>query len=158
MALVEFVIPPDQASYSVTDGKEVVSTQLDGGAARYRRDILGATSRVAVQWTCGPSAYKYIRSFYRGVTVSGSKAFNIGLILDEPEITTHKVYFIPGSMVLRQQQGLTYIVGAELEVHPAEVSANALEYVTMYNIFGDNWRYDEERFNTLVNFDWPGAL
>ena len=110
MALVELIIPPDQASYSVTDGKEVVATQLDGGAARYRRDILGATSRVAVQWTIGPDSYRYLRSFYRAVTVGGSNPFNIGLLLDEPEITWHtanskvsalKVGYVDAIIVLR---------------------------------------------------------
>jgi len=158
MALVELIIPPDQASYSVTDGKEVIATQLDGGAARYRRDVLGATSRVAVQWSVGPEKYRYLRSFYRAVAVSGSVPFNIGLLLDEAEITKHKAYFIPGSMALRQQMGLTYIIGAELEVYPAEVSPYAADYVFVYNEFGETFAYNEDILDMIVNTNWPEVL
>lgn len=158
MELVKFVLPPDQASYSVVDGTEVIGSKLDGGASRYRRDILNSTSRVTVQWTIGPDEYKYVRAFYKAVTVSGSLPFEIELILDEPELTTHKAYFVPGSMALRQQQGLTYFVSAELEVYPAEISEYAADYVYMYNAFGRDWKRYEDVLHNVVNVLWPEVL
>ena len=157
MALSKFIIPPDQASYAVTDGKEVVYTQLDGGAGRFRRDILGATSRVVVQWTCNREKYKYVRSFYRGVTVSGSLPFEIDLYLDDPfELTTHKAYFVPETMKLASQQGLQFVVTAELEVYSAEDEDGGY-YALFYNEFGEDnskWQLIVD-FDTLINVDIP---
>lgn len=163
MALTKFIYPPENSAYSVADGKEVVSTQLDGGAARYRRDIIGATSTVGVSWIFGPDEYKYLRSFYRAVTLKGSKPFRIDLILDEPELTEHKAYFIPGSMQLTAQKGLTYWASAQLEVYPAEIDyAAESAFVALFSEYGKDWEslfpIFENGFNTVINIDVPGRL
>lgn len=158
MSLIKLMLPPDQTSYTVTDGAEVVSVDLDGGAARYRRDILGATSRVAVQWTAGVDEYKYLRGFYRGITISGSLPFEIDLIVDANELTTHKAYFIPKSFALRQQQGLTYIVGAELEIYPADITDSLSAFVLLYNEFGKTWAQYENIINEMMNVTIPEDL
>lgn len=157
MAIQKFVIPPDNSQYSVTDGKEVVSTQLDGGAARYRSDIIGATSTVNVSWILNETGYKYLRSFYRGITGKGAAPFLIDLILDEFELTEHKSYFIPGSLQLTQQKGLTYWVSAQLEVYPNEdTDKGAFAY--LYNAMGPDWQKYEDKLNTIVNYRWPEVL
>jgi len=163
MALTKFIYPPENSAYSVTDGKEVVATQLDGGASRYRRDILGATSTVNVSWILGPNEYKYVRSFFRALTLKGSKPFLIDLILDEPTLTEHKVYFIPGSMQLTAQKGLTYWVSSQLEVVPAEIDYDAeAAFAALFAEYGETWETEfpifEDQFNILVNVDLPGIL
>ncbi len=141
MNLSKFVLPPDNSAYSVADGKEVVTTQLDGGAARYRRDILGATSTVNCSWILGTEEYKYLRSFYRALTLKGSKPFLIDLILDEPTLTEHKAYFIPGSVQLTGQKGLTYWVTAQLEVYPAEIDYEAeAAFAALFGEYGEAWQ------------------
>jgi hypothetical protein len=157
MAMQKFVIPPDNSQYSATDGKEVVATQLDGGAARYRRDIIGATSTVNVAWILDTIDYKYLRSFYRGLTGKGASPFLIDLILDEAELTEHKVYFVPGSMQLTGQKGLTYWVSAQLEVYPNEDTDNG-NAALMYNAMGKNWQKFEDKLNDIVNHIWPQVL
>lgn len=157
MAMQKFVIPPDNSQYSATDGKEVVGTQLDGGAARYRRDIIGATSTVNVAWILGTNDYKYLRSFYRGITGKGATPFLINLILDEFELTEHKAYFVPGSLQLTQQKGLTYWVSAQLEVYPNEDTDNG-SFAYMYNAMGPDWQKFEDKLNVIVNEDWPQVL
>lgn len=157
MTMTKFIIPPDNSAYSVTDGKEVVATQLDGGAARYRRDIIGATSTVNVSWILNESGYKYLRSFYRGITGKGAMPFLIDLILDEFELTEHKVYFIPGSMQLTAQKGLTYWASAQLEVYPNEDTDNG-DFVYIYNEFGEGWKSWLDKLQVIVNNDWPQVL
>jgi len=163
MSISKFIIPPDNSSYAVSDGKEVVSTKLDGGASRYRRDILGATSTVDVVWILGPDEYKYLRSFYRALCVSGSRPFLIDLILDEPTLTEHKAYFIPASVRLTGQKGLTYWVSAQLEVYPAEMDMQAeADFATIYSYWGPNWQttfpvFDDE-LNTLMNIEIPNDI
>lgn len=153
--LIELVIPPDQAGYAVTDGSEVVSAQLDGGASRRRKDIIGATSTVNVSWTCNPAKYKYLRAFYKGVAEGGATPFNIGLLLDEPEITKHKAHFVPGSMSLQSQTGQTYVVAAQLEVYPLPVDPNALDFVTVYGELGEDSAF---LLNRIINVDYPSWL
>lgn len=157
MAMQKFVIPPDNSQYSVNDGKEVVATELDGGAARYRRDVIGATSTVDVAWILDTIDYKYLRSFYRGLTGKGALPFLIDLILDEAELTEHKVYFVPGSMQLTGQKGLTYWVSAQLEVYPNEDTDNG-NAALMYNAMGKNWQKFEDKLNDIVNHIWPEVL
>jgi hypothetical protein len=163
MAISKFIIPPDNSSYSVTDGSQVIATQLDGGAARYRRDILGATSKVGVSWTLGPEEYKYLRSFYRALCVSGSRPFLIDLILDDPVLTEHKAYFVPNSMQLTGQKGLTYFVACQLEVYPAEMDLEAeADFAAIYSYWGKDWKnkfpaFDDE-LNTLINIEIPNDI
>lgn len=159
MATTKFIIPPDNSAYSVTDGKEIVATQLDGGAARYRQDIIGATSTVNVSWILGRNEYKYLRSFYRGITGKGATPFLIDLILDDFELTEHKVYFIPGSMQLTGQKGLTHWVSAQLEVYPNEDTDKG-NFAYIYNEFGsiEVFIYAEDKLNTIVNINWPQVL
>lgn len=152
-------ILPDSASYSVTDGKEVIATQLDGGAARYRRDILGATSRVTCQWTVGQDVYRYLRAFYRSATTNGATPFLIDLILDDPTLTEHKAYFIPGTMQLRETVGHKYVLYAELEVIPDLPDAafdDAL--IFLYEEYGIETVDTIERLMQLVTVDLPGAF
>lgn len=158
MDMMKFTIAPDNSSYSVTDGTEVASTKLDGGAARYRRDILGATSTVDVSWVLDREGFMYSRAFYRGVTASGSLPFLIDLILDDFELTEHKAYFVPGSMKTTGQKGLTYWVSAQLEVYPAELSGYETDLVATYNEFGTFTPAAFDRLDVIINIDWPGAL
>lgn len=163
MALTKLNLPPDQSAYSVTDGNEVTSTKLDGGASRFRKDVLGATSTVIVQWSIGPENYKYLRSFYRALTLKGARPFSIDLYLDESFLTEHKAYFIPGSMRLQSQQGLKFVVAAQLEVYPAEINEEAeLYFAVLYGELGSDWETEfsviEDDFNTIINVNFPGYL
>lgn len=161
--LTKLILPPNNSSYSVTDGKEVVSVALDGGAGRYRRDIIGASSAVSVQWVCDRGEYEYLRAFYRSLLGKGALPFLIDLILDDPLPVEHKAYFVPGSMVLTGQRGLSYYVSAQLEVEPAEVDDVAeADFAAIYSIFGSNWQTVfpplEDDFNEIINIQLPADI
>jgi len=159
MALSKLTIAPTKEGYGVTDGTEVIAVQLDGGASRYRRDVLGATSRVTVQWSVGPDVYRYLRAFYRTATNNGATPFLIDLLMDEPSLTEHQAHFVPGSMRLTGVQGLTYTVNAELEVSPDlpdEDYDTAL--VMLYGEYGLQAPYFINQLEQLANVDLPGAL
>lgn len=157
MEMVKFVIPPDNSQYTVADGKEVIATQLDGGAARYRQDIIGATSTVTVTWILGRDEYLYLRSFYRGITGKGAVPFLIDLILDDYELTEHKAYFIPGTMQLTQQKGLTHWVSAQLEVMPNE-DIDKGSFAHIYNALGSGWKLWLDLLDVVVNEKLPESL
>lgn len=152
----KFTIPPDKASYTMKDGQEVLSVQLQGGAARYRRDIANPTARVTANWTMGMDGYLYIRSFFRAAIDNGASPFLMDLILDLPTLTEHKCYFVPNTLTLNSQSGLTYSVSVDLEVYPQnDPIPFAQDYVDVYNEFGNTFRYYEDVLDMLMNTAWP---
>lgn len=117
MATYTMAITPNVKSYEILDGDEVLSVRLAGGASRFRKDQLGAVAQATVSWTVGSTDFRYLRAFY-GVHGRRAQPFNIALILDEPVLTTHEAYFVPGTFKLASQEGQTYTVTAVLEVIP----------------------------------------
>jgi hypothetical protein len=109
--------PPDQANYSLTDGTDVVSTEVDGGPARQRRDILNPRARVTASWTVDATGYQYLRAFYRTL-LNGALVFQVDLILESDQPTTHDAYFVPGTFALQSKEGGIYHLIADLEVVP----------------------------------------
>lgn len=162
MALTKLALAPDNSSYSVTDGKEVVSVALDGGAGRYRHDILGASSFVSVQWVCDRTEYRYLRTFYSALVDKGATPFLIDLILDDPLPVEHKAYFVPGSMTLTGQKGLSYYVSAQLEVEPVGVSEDDISFALLFGELGSNWESEfpvlENEFDNIINVQIPADL
>lgn len=159
MALTKFIYPPESSGYTTEDPAEVITTKLDGGASRYRRDKIGSTSRVSVRWVFDPIQYRYFRAFYHSFLGRGSEPFLIDLVLDYAEPTEHKSYFVPGTVRLAEQKGHYYGVTAELEAYPTEVDTEVeIDYVYLINEFGDSWPYGEDQLNIIVNTMWPEVL
>lgn len=159
MALTKFIYPPESSGYSTEDPAEVISIKLDGGAPRYRRDKTGSTYKVSVRWVFDQVQYRYFRAFFNVFINRGADPFLIDLILDYAEPTEHKAYFVPGTIRLTEQRGHYYGVTAELDAYPNELDEELeTDFVYMVNEFGDNWQYDEDVLNTIVNLDWPVAL
>ncbi len=150
MTLKKFIIPPEQASYSVTDGEEVARIELDGGKGKYRTDILNSSSLVNVTWLFTPAQYEYFRAFYKGsAAASGATPFLIDLILDEAlTLTEHTAYFIPKKVKLKKVQGMSYSVSAQLEAIPTVYSDGYFDWiVTMYETYGE----DQQGIITMLN-------
>lgn len=153
------ILPPDQASYAVTDGKGTIRVDLDGGKGRYRADKLDPTSTVDVQWTVGREQFEYLRSFFIVMQHNAAEPFKIELIIDSPDLTEHDAYVIPGSVKLNSQAGLSYTVAAQLEIVPLTDNYDYQEgIVAMWSEFGQYWEPYEDQLQKLINMDWPGAL
>lgn len=148
----KLVLPPNQASYSVTDGVEVIRTELSGGRSRYRKDILGSTSQVNVSWTVNSRQFDYLRAFYKTVTYEGSRWFKIDLILDEPYPVEHEAMFIPGSISLSEQKYGLSTMTAQLDVIPIarDYSTDSLYIATVEEFGLDEWEFNVDLFHQLV--------
>jgi len=181
MTLLKFAIPPDNNGYSFTDGEEVLSVALQGGASKYRLDILNANIRLNVQWTLDRNQYNYIRAFYKSVLISGSLPFLLDLYVDNPfELTEHECYIIPKTFGLKSQKGLSFVVGCSLEVKPVAMTSENLNTGLVYGLFQEfsedyclsfdditNVQLDEDLNNTdeamtsniseLTRTDWQGG-
>lgn len=129
MSNLKIKIPPDQESYSRTVTSSVLSAQLEGGAARYRQDLVGANTRIAVQWTTDSAGLQYLNAFY---LLTGAKGlpFDVDLVFENATMTTYAAHFVPGSWVSPASvQGATYRVKAEIEVYsapPTDASLTAI--------------------------------
>lgn len=161
----KFIYPPQQANYAVQDGQETISVQLEGGAGRYRKDILNSTSRVNVSWLFTAVGYEYFRAFYREQTAAntGAQPFLIDLLLDEAlALTEHTAYLIPGSVTLAGTKGLSYVVQAQLEVIPKTYADGYFEAIIfLVEEFGDQAVEESDALfdalTKLITVDMPGT-
>lgn len=152
---MKFNIPPDQNGYSVQDPDDVLSVKLDGGLSRTRKIIDNATSLVTVTWTLEVTDYEYLRNFY---LVNKALPFEIDLLLDTYVLTEHTCKFVPNTMKLTNQSGLTFVCSATLEVKPLVFDLAYIESQLM--IVGE---YGSEaaaieiinQLNQLANVDFP---
>lgn len=112
-------LAPDAEGYSSSDGEESLVTALDGGAGRYRQDKVGASKTVTAKWTMNAWEYEYWRAFYRTATGNGALPFLCDMLSEDGKgPAEHVCNFIPGSVSLPAQMGLTYVQQAQLEVRP----------------------------------------
>jgi hypothetical protein len=118
MTLPVLNLKPQSAGYAVDFGNQVLATKLDGGASRYKQDILGAAHIVDVTWLCTPQAYNYLMAFWRTAISNGLFPFQLDMMLDTASFITYQCRFIPGTLKLMGITGITYTVKAQLEVVP----------------------------------------
>lgn len=113
---------PNSEDYSQEEGAEVLRVELDGGAGRYRRDKVGASRRVNVSWTMNPVQYQYWRAFWHSATKRGALPFYCDLVGEDGAGPVQYICnFVPGSVTMPSQVGLTYTQAATLEVRPNAV-------------------------------------
>jgi hypothetical protein len=129
--MLKLLLKPDQNSYQVKEDKTVVSTQLDGGASRVRRDLLNAAMEVECQFTLSPYEYQYFRAFYNQVN-KGSDPFLIDLLVDSHELVEYVAIFKPGSWRLSKVRGLSFEVKIQLEVIPEDEGNNYANIVANF--------------------------
>jgi hypothetical protein len=116
--MAKFLIPPNSSSYGHQQNAESLYAELDGGAPKVRRDIIGAAFNLNVTWLLDQEQYTYARAFYRTATNHGSEPFLIDLILESAALEEYEALFVPGSWQLTEQSGHAYTVSAQLWVTP----------------------------------------
>jgi hypothetical protein len=129
MPLPKLHLTVDRDGYSYTFGPTSISAQLDGGATKTRADLFGTTTNISVKWNCNIDDYNYIMAFYRTATKNGSLPFLCDLVLDGADVDEYTVKFVQGTFKLAQQQGLLYVMQAQLEVYsnnPSESDDNTI--------------------------------
>lgn len=115
---MKLLLQPERNGYSVTFATEAIDVQLEGGLSRTRQDILHGAHKISVNFICNPEEYTYLMAFYRSISGRGSQAFEIDLFVEEAGIQECSAKFVPGSVSLAEQSGLSYTVNAQLEVVP----------------------------------------
>ncbi len=144
---------PDQSSYSDTPANETLTVNLQGGASRYRKDVLSSTSVVSARWTLSLVGYTYLKKFYNSVSKKASVPFLIDLIIDDGDLTEHTVHFVPGSFRLVSVKGHSRTITAQLEVEPVETDeATDLAYLDMVDAYGEKFGDIFNPLETIGNF------
>jgi hypothetical protein len=147
--------PPEQATYVYGSTKDVVSTELDGGYSRTRRDIVGSASTISVTWNFDLEDYQYFRSFYNSACGRGAYPFLIDLLLDQPYLEEYVAKFVANSVETSEPFGLSRVVSAKLEVIPNEdLEADAITLL-LYQLSPSPF-FNE--LSNLSNLDWPPDL
>ncbi len=119
MATPYLHIPPDQRGYSISLANGSVSTQVEGGRNRYRRDFLGSSSIARVSWTVGNVERDFIVGFLEDLTSSGSVPFEIDLYAAASAgspLQRYSVNLVPDTFSERSTSGLSHVLTANLEV------------------------------------------
>lgn len=148
MTLPKLLLVPDSDGYQSTDGNSSIYVALAGGAGRSRLDKIGAAKMVSCTWTLNRFQYQYWRAFYRTATKEASLSFLCDLLSEDGTgPVEHQCRFIPGSVTLPRQQGLTYVQQAQLEVLPLPTNTELdNEIISVYNLLEDS---AEDWFNAL---------
>ena len=152
---------PETSSYAVQDSaSEFLRVQLDGGAGRYRKDILNATRVIDCQWTLGPSDYDAFISFYRGFCAYPSP-FLIDLVSEEYGMQECQAWFMPETLQVTKPGRLFLTINAQLEVAPPLRDHNyETSYWMMVSVYGSHEAALEimNLLHHLVNVKLPPAV
>lgn len=155
--MYRMILAPDSDGYSATDGNDMVSTAAGGGFGRSRQDQIGVPNSVNLKWTLNQSQYAYWRAFFN-LTRHG-QVFLCPLVSEDgngPQ--DYECKFVPGSVTLPSQYGLTYVQQAQLEVKPLvrDTQADMALLVAFEAADGqfDSWYLALER---LANVTIPNA-
>jgi hypothetical protein len=124
VTLNKLSLRPDQAGYAISMPTGVLMAQLDGGAPRTRRDVIGAWIPVQVQWSGDAQVLSYIQQALRYCEVNGGAHFLIDLIIDSGLISEREAMFVPGTLKLGGVEGNNNVLTAQLMVAPDLLADN----------------------------------
>ena len=116
---------PDSSSYNVKFGEGNISTRLNGGASRVRKDTVDNVHSINVGFNLSKEQYQYIMAFYRHITKRGALPFLMDLITDEGSPQTHKVQIVPNTFRLSEQAGHRYGISFTVEAEPLNEHAES---------------------------------
>lgn len=158
--MTKIMLAPNQASYAVQPSTdEYLRTQLDGGAGRYRRDILNATILVNVSWTVPSIGFDYLHAVHN-VWVNRIEPFTIDLFINEEGFSNVLAWFVPGTFkYIESVRGQTYTVTAQLEIQPIERDLELDEdLLALWEEFEEDWPYYLDQLQIIVNDMWPEGM
>lgn len=147
--------PPDVANYSYQDSEEVIATKLDGGASRFRQDILNATGLLDAKWTVAGEDFSYLRAFARAVR---AQSFLVDLCVDTAEPVEHTAHLVSPLRHTALGGGI-FEVSATLEVTRNDEDDDYYEaIVALAGAFGleeADMQNGLDSLDHLVNIDLP---
>lgn len=105
-------IPPIRTSYAVTT-QDGIDIKHDGPRSAIRRGTKNVR-KVKATWKVGPTAYQYLRAFFRTGLKEGSEPFIAQLVFEGNDITLHKAQFVPGTFRTTEVTNYSFTVEGDL--------------------------------------------
>ncbi len=119
MVLPRLWLEPEQGSYGVQYPDDaVLRAKPSAGPSLMRLDFAGAPFQTSIEFRLDFERCAYWAAFYNTTISFGSLPFEVGLIIDDPDIRWHECRIIPGSVSGPQQRGNLYILQMQMEVKP----------------------------------------
>lgn len=114
MALTKLLLEPQQSGYKLGDPNEFVSTELDGGAPRSRKDTEGGARPVTLSWRLTFDEWLAWEDFYEGLS-NGALPFLMDLWVRGRK-REYKCNFVANSVAVGDFQGETCLISAQVRV------------------------------------------
>lgn len=163
MTLPVMPFRPAPDPYTYVPGFGVVSSDVEFGPSRVRRDFINPVSKAQVMWQLNKSQYDTFMLIFRTSLMSGSLPFTMPLITDSGEPLPCTCRFIPDTIRLGSATGDYRPVSAELEVLGSPLTIELFEEFTeLFEEFGNEWSYHFGLFDVdldrIINVNFPEYL
>jgi hypothetical protein len=159
MTLPKLNLQPDAGKHAAQWGNEVLSTPVNNGPTRTRRDFDGMPATVPIQFVCDESEYQYLCAFYRARAGHGTLPFLIDLFVDQANWLEYEAKFVAGTFALASKMGDAYIVTAQLEVQKSPDDDEGDEaYLVLFDNFGPDSEAILFSLDHLVTVIMPEAF
>lgn len=162
-----FKLKPYASGYAVNLGDDFITTPVEAGPVRQRRDFVGRWHNVSATYKHKPEHHQYFMAFRRAYA---GREFLAYLLVDDAAHHWYRCKFITAKNIQPQYGGGLYTVQTELQVEPVGYDYrngqlvavpssmdSDLSLVEIYNITDG---HPDIYFNTLeqlVNEDLPDA-
>lgn len=108
--------PPVRDGYSFVKGYGYITTKLEGGAMRVRKDLLEPAHSVSLNWVLRETEYTEFMGFFETILEQGSLPFLAELLGDLSIPNTYKCRCSDGVPRLTANKGNAYYLTANVEV------------------------------------------
>ena len=149
---------PDSSSYSATYGSGVISTDLDGGMPRLRRDQIDSPERFSVSWRLSADDFQEFMFFFRSTIDGGSIPFTMYLLLHDSFSILYEVILVPGSLKVDEARGLSRSVSAQLIGSPVDDYKLIDEAISAFGSTPSDFLQSTSYISDLANIYMPSSL
>lgn len=131
----KLILPPDQSSYSVGYGNDILAVRNDSPGSAVKRNQVNNSPTLDAVWICEEDDYNYLVKCHRASVTRGGERFRIDLMLDDStKLVEYYAKFVPGTFKLTGIAGATYYVSAQLEIEPIPYDTKTQPFVTPSSI------------------------
>ncbi len=137
MSIPRLDYTPSSSRYSGQHGAGIISTNVEGGFPRLRRDQLQPPSTFRVQWVFGRDDFEDFMFAFRHTINSGATTFIIPLLLDYSDMIDYTAQLVPNSLRVTNAEGNRRVVTASIVGIPVVDLAGLDNIVACYDSIRD---------------------
>ncbi len=160
-------LKPFRSGYAVNLGDDFITTPVEAGPVRQRRDFVGRRHNVSATYKHKPEHHQYFMAFRRAYA---GREFLAYLLVDDTAHHWYRCKFVTAKNVQPQYGGGMFTVATDLQVEPLAYDYkdgqfvavptsmdSDLSIVAIYNMTDGNSSLFFNELEQLVNYDLPDA-